>query len=137
VQKLQENDPKHKVNMVISKDLQSVADEALIKVVLQNLLANAWKYSRKNKNPTIMVGMDKDQPTNCFFIKDNGVGFDMKNIDQLFKPFSRLHSDEEFEGNGIGLATAHRIILKHGGEIWAESKINKGATFFFTLGSES
>lgn len=112
----------------------AIADEGLVKQVLSNLLSNAVKYSRKKSKPVIEIGSaDKDQKT-IYYVKDNGAGFDMKHVDKLFRPFQRLHDKTQFEGTGIGLAIVHSIITKHGGQIWAEGKDGKGATFFFTLG---
>jgi len=101
-------------------------------VVLNNLIDNAWKYSHKVDKPEITVGIDKQNDRHFIYVRDNGVGFDMEQVDKLFKPFSRLHSEDEFEGNGIGLATVERIISNHGGRIWAESVIDQGSCFCFT-----
>lgn len=111
----------------------SCADQSLIYQVWVNLLSNAIKYSEKKENPEIEVGAVDSEDVTTFYVKDNGAGFDMKYIDKLFGVFQRLHSANEFEGTGIGLAIVQRIILKHGGKIWAEGKVNEGATFYFTL----
>ncbi|HYE31867.1 MAG TPA: ATP-binding protein [Methylomirabilota bacterium] len=109
------------------------ADAALIEQVFANVLGNAIKYSRKHPNPRIEVGyMDRDGKP-IYFVRDNGVGFDMQYADKLFGVFQRLHRADEFEGTGVGLAIVQRIIVRHGGKIWAESSPDKGATFFFTL----
>lgn len=105
-------------------------DHKLLKIALENLISNAIKYSSKNKFAKIQFGKLKDE--NVFFVKDNGVGFDMQFSDKLFGAFQRLH-EGEFDGSGIGLATVKRIIMKHGGSIWAEAKVDEGATFYFTL----
>ena len=111
------------------------ADKTLLEVVLQNLLGNAWKYSEKTEYPSVELGSVERHGELVYFVRDNGVGFDMKYVDKLFEPFQRLHREEEFEGLGIGLATVARIIHRHGGEIWAESILGSGAVFYFTLGS--
>jgi signal transduction histidine kinase len=123
----------------IADDLQAVGDERLITILLQNLLDNAWKYSRGKEQTIIEVAsgpQSQSAETNLhyatFFVRDNGIGFDMAYQDKIFKPFQRLHHDE-FEGSGVGLATAQRVVQRHGGNIWAEGKSNGGATFYFTL----
>jgi PAS domain S-box-containing protein len=109
-------------------------DPGLLKVVFFNLLANAAKFTRKNKDAIVQVGVCQSNGVAAFFVRDNGVGFDPKYADKLFGVFQRLHHQEDFEGTGIGLATVQRIIQRHGGRIWAESQPGGGATFFFTLG---
>lgn len=111
----------------------AIADEGLVKQVFSNLLGNAVKYSRKKPNPKVEVGTLQKDGKVVYFVKDNGAGFDMKHADKLFRPFQRLHDKSQFEGTGIGLAIVYSIITKHGGQIWAEGKDGKGATFFFTL----
>lgn len=108
-------------------------DPGLLRVALTNLLSNAWKYSTPKEVVKIELGKLNRDGKDVFFIKDNGVGFDMKFYDKLFQPFQRLHANEEFVGTGIGLATVSRIIRRHGGTIWAESEPGVGSTFFFTL----
>ena len=112
-------------------------DARLLKLIFANLLSNAVKFTRKQESAVIEVGsrVTDGQPT--IFVRDNGVGFDMQYADKLFGVFQRLHRQEDFEGTGIGLATVQRIVRRHGGEIWAESKVNSGTTFFFTLGPRS
>jgi light-regulated signal transduction histidine kinase (bacteriophytochrome) len=100
---------------------------------LQNLLENAWKYSSKSPDPHIEFGRSSDNGETVFFVRDNGVGFDMKYAGKLFAPFQRLHNPEEFAGSGIGLATVSRIVHRHGGRVWAEAAVNAGACFRFTL----
>ncbi len=109
-------------------------DPGLIKQVFTNLLANAVKYTRPRERAQIAVGELKQNGENVLYVRDNGVGFNMKYSNKLFGVFQRLHRSEEFEGTGVGLATVARIVHKHGGRIWAEAETNKGATFFFTLG---
>jgi PAS domain S-box-containing protein len=110
------------------------ADRRLVEIALRNLLENAWKFTSKCPQPYIEFGVTDQAKEMVYFIKDNGVGFSMKYADKLFEPFRRLHSEKDYPGTGIGLATVRRIIRRHGGQIWAESKVGKGATFYFTLG---
>ncbi len=126
-------DPGNKVVFDIKDGLFANADPALIHVVLGNLLGNAWKYSGKVDHPVITFDKTITGRDTVFFIRDNGAGFDMSKSDKLFNPFQRLHTNEEFVGTGVGLATVKRIIERHGGSVWAESEPGKGATFFFTL----
>jgi len=123
--------PERKVSIDINIENQ-FCDKNLIKIVWENLIRNAWKYTSKSENAKIEIGLT-DDTKNVFYIKDNGVGFDMKYVDKIFLPFQRLHKKEEFEGTGIGLATVERIIKRHGGEIRAESSPNNGTTIFFSL----
>ena len=108
-------------------------DPGLMKQVFANLLSNAVKYTRPRQKTVIEVGSSKANGTTAIFVRDNGVGFNMKYVDKLFGVFQRLHRAEEFEGTGVGLATVDRILRKHGGSIWAESGLNQGATFYFTV----
>lgn len=110
-----------------------LADHALMKQVWLNLISNAFKYSSKKLEPRIEIGWKKTKNTIHYYVKDNGVGFDMKYAEKLFGVFQRLHSDKQFEGTGVGLAIVHRIITKHGGQVWAEAKENEGAIFYFTV----
>ena len=113
-------------------------DQAMLRQVLVNLISNALKYSRNVESPVIELGtLAEGSKEWTFFLRDNGVGFDMKYVDKLFNLFERLHSTKEFEGTGVGLATVSRIIQRHGGRTWAEGEVNKGATFYFTLEKES
>lgn len=117
----------------IQPGLTAVADEALLHVVFDNLIANAVKFSGTQPHPRITMG----QTVRGFFVRDNGVGFDPEHAEKLFKPFERLHTEREFPGIGIGLATVQRIVRRHGGDIWAEGAVGGGATFWFTLGAAS
>ncbi len=110
-------------------------DSILVKQVFQNLIANALKFTRPRKCAVIEIGHLQENGESIIFVRDNGVGFNMKYKDKLFGVFQRLHRPEDFEGTGIGLATVHRIVRKHGGRVWAESKLDQGTTFFFTLAS--
>ncbi|MBI5360715.1 MAG: PAS domain S-box protein [Planctomycetes bacterium] len=125
--------PKQKITLKIKKLPLAVCDRAMIKQVFSNLLSNAVKFSSKKKNAVIEIGCNDKDGITIYWIKDNGVGFNMKYSDKLFGVFQRLHSQEEFEGTGVGLAIAQRIIHRHGGRIWAEGAPGKGATFFFTI----
>jgi len=109
------------------------ADQRLLKIVIENLLGNAWKYTSKIEKATIEMGKLEGGDKTVFYVKDNGAGFDMTYVDKIFGAFQRLHNRDEFEGTGIGLATVQRIINRHGGRIWAESNVGKGASFYFTL----
>jgi PAS domain S-box-containing protein len=133
LEQLQIAEPGRKVKVVLAHDLKSSGDERLVRVALENLLNNAWKFTTKNQRAKIRVGKLKRKGKDAFFVRDNGVGFNMDYVDKLFGPFQRLHTVNEFPGTGIGLAIVKRIIHKHGGEIWPESEPGKGATFYFTL----
>ena len=110
-----------------------VGDPALLKQVLVNLLSNAFKFTRKTEAAVVEVGCDQSTGESIYFIRDNGAGFDMRHASKLFEPFHRLHGGKEFEGTGVGLSIVNRVIRKHGGRIWAEAEVDKGATFYFTL----
>jgi light-regulated signal transduction histidine kinase (bacteriophytochrome) len=111
----------------------AVGERSLLKQVLANYIQNAAKFTRNRMAPRIEIGHQSDNGENIYFVRDNGVGFDMRYVDKLFGVFQRLHRAEEFEGTGIGLANVQRIIARHGGRVWAEGEPNRGATFFFTL----
>jgi light-regulated signal transduction histidine kinase (bacteriophytochrome) len=130
---LSQNDAGRTVTFHIGEGLSAYADEKLINIVLQNLLGNAWKYTARVPIAHIEFGKQQQDDGGAFFVRDNGIGFDMKYSDKLFGAFQRLHPVDEFPGHGIGLATVLRIINRHGGRVWAESKTNAGATFYFSL----
>lgn len=131
-----ENSGRYKqVEFKISNLGHAQGDLELIKVVFRNLFCNANKYSARASKPIIEVGIFEQAAIRIYYVKDNGVGFEMQYASRLFEAFSRLHSTDEFEGTGIGLAMAHTIIINHGGKIWAEASPNNGATFYFTLGN--
>jgi two-component system, sensor histidine kinase and response regulator len=113
------------------------ADPTLLKQVFVNLLSNAIKYTRGRDEAEVEVGAFEENGETAFFVRDNGVGFDMRYADKLFQVFQRLHRAEEYEGAGVGLALVARIVRRHGGRIWAESEPDKGATFSFTLGGQA
>lgn len=131
---LRRAEPLRKVQCVVQQGVTGDADEHLLRVVLDNLIGNAWKYCSGKQQGVIEFGMARHQGNFAYFVRDNGAGFDMKHSDQLFTPFQRLHDSREFQGTGIGLATVQRIIHRHGGQIWAEGAPGKGAAFYFTLG---
>jgi signal transduction histidine kinase len=130
---LREAEPGRAVELMVGRDLRAVGDVVLLRAVLTNLLSNAWKFSAKTPAPRVEVGKRTDGGTPAFFVRDNGVGFDMAYAGKLFGVFQRLHRRDEFPGTGVGLATVERIISRHGGRVWAESRPGEGATFFFTL----
>jgi signal transduction histidine kinase len=121
------------IESVVAADCVAVADEGLITVLLENLLRNAWKYSSRRDPARIEFGCRRDGEETIFFVKDNGAGFDNTHVDRLFRPFQRLHSQAEFPGTGVGLATVQRIVARHGGRVWATGSVNQGAQFCFTL----
>ena len=125
--------PDRKVDVRVAELIESSGDPSLLKQVWLNLLSNALKYSRNREHATIEIGSTGTRPNPIFFVRDNGAGFDMRYADKLFGVFQRLHHADEFEGTGVGLAIVQRIVTRHGGRIWAEAGVDKGATFFFTL----
>ncbi len=134
VAELEKAEPGCKAKVTISTDITAYGDHNLLRLALENLLGNAWKFCGKTDSPRIEMGTTEQSGRLVYYVRDNGVGFDMTYADKLFKPFQRLHKATEFPGTGIGLATVQRIIRRHGGEVWAESKVKEGATFYFTLG---
>jgi PAS domain S-box-containing protein len=132
-QALQQSSPDRRVTFEIPSGLKAQGDSRLLGIAIGNLLENAWKFTSREPQTNIAFGEQQVNGSKAYFIRDNGVGFDMKYAGKLFGPFQRLHDDREFPGTGIGLATIQRIIGKHGGKIWAEAKPGEGATFYFTL----
>jgi light-regulated signal transduction histidine kinase (bacteriophytochrome) len=126
---LARHEPERRAEISIAPAVVAEADPKLMKIVLENLLGNAWKFTSKLEVAKIAFGV----ADGVYFVRDNGAGFDMQYAKTLFAPFQRLHTDKEFAGTGIGLATVSRIIQRHGGRIWAEAAVGDGATFRFTL----
>jgi light-regulated signal transduction histidine kinase (bacteriophytochrome) len=135
VNNLKLTQPERQVTVLIAADLATNGDPQLLRIVLENLIGNAWKFTSKRPDAYIEVGAQDEPDGRIFFVRDNGAGFDMAHSQKLFGAFQRLHSAEEFPGTGVGLATVQRIIRRHGGNIWAESAPGKGTTFFFTVGT--
>jgi signal transduction histidine kinase len=130
---LQRAQPDRTVTVEIDPGLTVQGDPGLLRVALENLLGNSWKFTRKHTDARIALGATRRGGERTFFVRDDGAGFDMAYADKLFHPFQRLHSSEEFEGTGIGLATVQRIVHRHGGRVWGEGAVEKGATFYFTI----
>ena len=130
---VRERHPKRDVQLEIAEGMEVSADPRLLRIALENLLSNAWKYTSRASQAKVSVGTQDGEHGRVYFVRDNGVGFDMKYADKLFVPFQRLHPEAEFPGSGIGLVTVQRIIARHDGRIWADAKPDEGATFYFTL----
>lgn len=135
--RIQEREPHRQIMLIIEPDVYADVDKRFFDVLLNNLLDNAWKYSRHQEISKIVFGVTLLNDETVYYISDNGVGFDMAYADRLFSPFNRLHKAEEFDGVGIGLATVQRIVARHGGRIWTQSAPGEGATFYFTLWSRN
>jgi PAS domain S-box-containing protein len=133
IQEYRKVDPDRDADVVIQSDIIAEGDAMLMRIALDNLIGNAWKFTRNRPKAFIEFGKTGSNNSTVYFLHDNGAGFDMKNADKLFVIFQRNHSDAEFEGTGVGLTTVQRIIHRHGGEIRAESEPGKGTTFYFTL----
>jgi signal transduction histidine kinase len=131
--RLQADSHGRQVNFKVAKGARVVADDGLMQVVFDNLLGNAWKYTSKQQSAEIEFGYTEDASGTVYYVRDNGAGFNPRYADRLFRPFQRLHSQSEFAGTGVGLATAYRIITRHGGKIWATGNVDQGAAFFFTV----
>ncbi|MGB9082547.1 MAG: ATP-binding protein, partial [Desulfuromonadaceae bacterium] len=127
------NEPERHVTFCIAEGVSGYGDPGLLRIVFENLLGNAWKYSATKDDARIEFGTINREEDLVYFVRDNGAGFDPQESEKLFVPFQRLQCDDDFEGSGIGLATVYRIILRHGGRIWADGEKGKGATFYFTL----
>ena len=133
VREIRAEEPSRKVKVEIAEGMRGSGDKRLVRILLANLLNNAWKFTASEHEPRIEVGTEIVDGESRVFVRDNGVGFDMIYVHRLFGAFQRLHSQSDFEGAGIGLATARRIINRHGGRIWAEGAVGEGATFYFVL----
>ena len=131
--RLQAEQNSRQVRFVVAKCAHVIADDGLMQVVLENLLGNAWKYTSRSGSAEIEFGCIEEETGTIYVVRDNGAGFNPRYADRLFRPFQRLHSQSEFTGTGVGLATAYRIINRHGGKIWAKGNVDQGATFLFTL----
>jgi signal transduction histidine kinase len=140
VEELKESRPEREVEFVAAENIMAWGDASLLKVALENLLGNAWKFTARERAARIEFGVDRKPdptlPSPVYYVRDNGAGFDQAYADKLFGAFQRLHGQDEFEGTGIGLATVARIVHRHGGGVWAEGKVGEGATFYFTLGGQ-
>lgn len=136
VEKLKGEETERQIHYQVESGLKVRGDQSLLAIALDNLIGNAWKYSSRVERAEIIFGKTVNKGMPCFYVKDNGAGFDMRYADKLFGAFQRLHKNSEFEGSGIGLATVARIIHRHGGSVWAESEVDKGATFYFELPGE-
>jgi signal transduction histidine kinase len=132
---LRRDAPQRQVEVHIAPGLMANGDPTLLRMVLENLLGNAWKYSGKCQRAHIAFEAVQHEGREVFVVRDNGAGFDMRFADRLFGVFQRLHSANDFQGTGVGLASVRRIVRRHGGEIWAESEVGQGARFYFTLPS--
>lgn len=137
VDTLKAAEPGREVQVVITPDVVADGDASLLEIVLQNLLANAWKFTSNTPSARIEFGTTSEHGWLTFYVRDNGAGFDMSYVEKLFKPFQRLHGVNEYPGTGIGLATVQRVVTRHGGRAWAEGQVGCGATFHFTLGTRN
>jgi light-regulated signal transduction histidine kinase (bacteriophytochrome) len=133
LERLTVEQPERKVETIVARKCLVNADPGLMQVVVQNLLRNAWKFTGRSDHARIEFGCSQQGNVTVFYVRDNGAGFDQRFAEKLFKPFQRLHATSDFPGTGIGLATVEKIIRRHGGEVWAEGEVEKGATFSFTL----
>ena len=136
VEELRAAEPERHVEVLIEPNVSAVGDKELLRVALQNLLGNAFKFTSQQAHASVQFGRTEHAGQAAIFVRDNGVGFDMNDADKLFRPFERLHFESQFSGTGIGLATVHRIIARHGGRVSAQSAVGDGATFYFTLASD-
>jgi signal transduction histidine kinase len=137
VDELRKGEPEREVEVIIAQGVTAEADPELMRIVLDNLLGNAWKYTRGPARAVIEFGVRQAGGEAAFFVSDNGAGFQMADAGQLFSPFQRLPGAERQTGFGIGLATVERIVRRHGGRVWAEGEPGRGATFYFTLPGDS
>ncbi|MET0287902.1 MAG: PAS domain-containing protein [Polyangiales bacterium] len=136
VERLRETYPERQVDVTIAPNLHAQCDSSLVQNALENLIGNAWKFTRERADARIEIGQTRLDGERVFFVRDNGAGFDMQYAHKLFGAFQRLHAAKEFEGTGVGLASVQRVINRHGGRIWPQAEVGKGATFYFTLPGE-
>ena len=130
---LQKSQPERQVEFVVENDLVAEGDRQMLKVVMQNLLDNGWRFTAKQPQARIEFSVDRNGDKPVYYVRDNGLGFENEQADRLFSPFGRLPNASEHEGSGVGLASVRQIIHRHGGSVWAEAAIGEGATFYFTL----
>src|SRR5262249_20113362 len=130
---LRRREPERDIDVVITPGLRVHADGKLMRILLDNVLGNAWKFTSHRVHAHVEIGTVLERGEPAFFVRDDGAGFEGAHATRLFAPFQRLHTDAEFKGTGIGLATVYRIIERHGGRIWAQGSVGNGATFYFTL----
>jgi len=136
VASLHEAHPERRVDVVIGELPEAVGDRRLLRALLENLIGNAWKFTSKREVARIEIGVlppVEEGSAPVYFVRDDGAGFDMGHAHKIFAPFQRLHPASQYQGSGIGLATVQRIVQRHGGRIWVEAAVDKGATFYFTL----
>jgi light-regulated signal transduction histidine kinase (bacteriophytochrome) len=133
VDDLRRQQPERQVEVHVEPGLMARGDPTLLRIALENLLGNAWKYSAKARQPRIALETAEHEGRRVYVVRDNGAGFDMRFVDRLFGVFQRLHSANDYQGTGIGLASVRRIVRRHGGDIWAEGEVGRGARFYFTL----
>lgn len=126
-------EPARSATLQVQPNMAAYGDPELLRIAMENLLSNAWKYTSHLPTALIEVGCTQTNQGNTYYVRDNGIGFDMRYVAKLFQPFQRLHPVSEYEGTGVGLATVQRIVQRHGGSVWAEAAVNAGATFYFTL----
>jgi light-regulated signal transduction histidine kinase (bacteriophytochrome) len=133
---LRAKEPERVVELVIPDGISAHADAGLLRIVVENLVGNAWKFTARSRAPRIELGTQPGEAGTVYYVRDNGAGFSMEHADKLFRPFQRLHSSAEFSGTGIGLATVYRIIDRHGGRVWAEGLVDHGTTVYFTVAAK-
>jgi signal transduction histidine kinase len=134
IEVLKGQEPERRIHLQVEENVAAWGDPQLLDIAISNLIGNAWKFTKRRPEAQIHFGSKKEPEGLVYFVRDNGAGFDMRYRDKLFGTFQRLHSESEFEGHGIGLATVKNVIDKHGGRIWAESEVGKGTVFYFMLG---